>query len=224
MAVGELLSSLELEFVGSAEGGLEQALKEQMRLHRGVTFVDLLKFLYQSALGPFHIFELMDEVQLRSWIARSVRNAEPSDEPLVERLYGETWVRLNLGVFKKRHGDDVERILGFLMSAKDMERGRVEEFETFQKALLEAVRAGRIRSVTHPSLLELAEEFVRELAKRGYPPIHHSKTFAGSNNYEYLVVPRASVEELTRPTTRDACLPKTRGTLDRGFEPDASQE
>lgn len=196
MKVGKLLSSIELEFAGSAEGSFERALKGQMRMHRGVTFVDLLKSLYQSSLGPFHIFEMMDEAQLKNWIRQSLNNAEPSDEPLVESLYGEKWVRLNLGVYKNKYGNDVERLFEAFMSAKDMEKGQVEEFETLLKELLEVMKAGRIRPVTHEALLELAEDFVRELAEKGYPPIHHSKTFMEKNKYEYLVIPQSSADEL----------------------------
>jgi len=60
----EPLSVIELKFAGCAEGRFTKALKKQMELHEGVTFMDLLKFLYQSSLGPFHLFEMMNETEL----------------------------------------------------------------------------------------------------------------------------------------------------------------
>jgi hypothetical protein len=103
------LSSIELKFAGRAEDPFERALKRQMALHEGVTFMDLLKFLYQSALGPFHLFEMMDETELKGWIRRNLEETKPSDGPLTEELYGKKWVRVNFGPYKTRFGNDFHR-------------------------------------------------------------------------------------------------------------------
>jgi hypothetical protein len=73
------LSTMGLKFTGCAEDPFARALKKQMELHQGVTFMGMLKFLYQSSLGPFHLFELMDETELKECVRRNLENAKPSD-------------------------------------------------------------------------------------------------------------------------------------------------
>ncbi len=75
----ECLSSIELRFVGEANDHFRKALKKQTELHEGVTFMDILKFLYQSSLGSFHLFEMMNETELANWIRKNLENAKPSD-------------------------------------------------------------------------------------------------------------------------------------------------
>lgn len=194
---GKPLSMIELKFTRYAEDSFEKALKGQMELHEGVTFIDLLKFLYQSSLGPFHIFEMMDEVQVKNWIRESLNNAKPSDEPLVEGLYSKKWVRLNLGAYKKKYGNNLQRLYKVFVNAQVMKKGQFKEFEELLRKLVEGLRERKIEPVIHDSqILRLVEDFVRELRKKGYPPIHHSEIFMQKNTYEYLVIPSSSMDKL----------------------------
>jgi hypothetical protein len=74
MSNKERLSAIELRFTGCAEDHFAKDLKKQMEIHEGVTFMDLMKFLYQSSLGPFHLFEIMDETELNGWIRRNLEH------------------------------------------------------------------------------------------------------------------------------------------------------
>jgi hypothetical protein len=191
------LSKIELKFTGPAENSFEKALKEQIELHEGVTFIDLLKFLYQSSLGSFHIFEMMNDVQVKNWIREGINKVKPSNDPLIERLYGGKWVRLNLGAYKKKYGNDLRKLYEVFAKSKVMEKGELDEFEELLMKLVEGLRGGKIEPVTRDSrFLGLVEDFVGELRRNVYPPIHHSEIFMQKNKYEYLVIPSSSIDKL----------------------------
>ena len=191
------LSSIELKFTGGAEDYFENVIKRQMELHEGVTFIDLLKFLYQSSLGPFHIFEMMDENSIIDWIKRNLENASLSNGPLVEELYGKKWVRVDLAAYRKKCGDDYQKLFEALMKSKSMKKGQLKEFEELQEKLIDVVRKGRIEPVTRePRVLLLVEDFVKRYKEKGYPPIHHSEVYMQKNDSEYLVVPRSILDKL----------------------------
>ena len=191
------LTSIELKFTGRAEDSFSNALKEQLGLHDGVTFMDLLKFLYQSSLGPFHLFEMMDETQLKDWIRENLENATPSNGPLTERLCGKKWIRVNFGPFKKRFGNDYQRIYEILAEAKSMKQGQLKEYRNLLKKLVDAIAKGKIRPATEgPKILSLVESFLKEYEEKDYPPIHHSEIYMLKNTSEYLVVPYSSVDKL----------------------------
>ncbi len=190
--------SSELRFVGRADDCFGKALKKQMQLHEGVGLPDLVKFLYQSSLGSFHLLELMDETELLNWIRRSLKSTMPSDGLLVENLYGRTWVRLNFGPYKKRYDDDYQRIYRAFMKVKTVKHGQMEVFRKLLKNLIDTFRKGKILSVnSEPEIGRLAEEFLEEYEKRGFPIIHHSQTYMQKNCSDYLVLPRSSLSEIT---------------------------
>lgn len=191
------LSSIELRFTGCAEDRFTNALKKQMELHEGVTLMDLLKFLHQSSLGPFHIFEMMDETQIMDWIRKNLKRAKPSDGPLVEELYGKKWVRINLESYKKRFGNDYQKLYEIFVDAKSMKEGRLSEYRELLRKLVNAIRNGKIQPKNgEPKILSLVEDFLKEYEKEDYPPIHHSETYMLRNNSEYLVVPHSSLDKI----------------------------
>jgi len=191
------LVSIKLKFIGFAEDSFATALKEQMELHEGVTFTDLLKFLYQSCLGPFHLFEMMDETQLREWIRKNLEDAKSSDGSLIEKLYGKRWIRVNFGPYRKRFGNDYQRIYEILAEAKGMKQGQPKEYRNLLKKLVDVIVKGKIEPVTEePRILQLIESFLKEYEEKEYPPIHHSKTYLPRNTSEYLVVPYSSIDKL----------------------------
>lgn len=191
------LSSIELRFVGCAEDPFTDAIRRHVELHEGVTLVDLLKFLYQSSLGPFHLFEMMDETQLRNCIRKNLENAKPSDGPMIEELYGKKWVRVNFGPYKKAFGNDHQRIYEALKKTKSMKHGQLKEYKTLLKKLVDATERAKIKPVTEePRIRLLVENFLKEYKEKDYPPIHHSEIYMLKNNCEYLVLPYSSLEEI----------------------------
>jgi hypothetical protein len=197
MSNDDPLSMIELKFTGCAEDRFTKALKKQMELHEGVTFMDLLKFLYQSSLGPFHLFEMMNETELKSWIRKNIKGAKSSDGLLAESLHGNKWVRINFGPYKRRFGNDYKRVFGVFMKAKCMKQGQLKEYTDLLRKLVDAIRKGKIKPVTgEPRFLSLVENFLEEYEEKNYPPIHHSKTYILKNSSEYLVVPYSSVDKI----------------------------
>lgn len=193
----KLLASVELCFAGRAEDAFERALKEQMKLHEGVTTVDLLKFLYQSTLGPFHLFDIMDETQLKECIRKNLEDARPSDGPLTENLCGKKWVRLNFGPYKKRFGNDYQRIYELFAETKGMKHGQLSEYQDLLKKLRDALTTGKIRPKTdEPNILLPFQSFLKEYEEKNYPPIHHSKKYMLKNASEYLVIPCLNTDKL----------------------------
>jgi hypothetical protein len=187
-----LLSSLEFRFVGRADDDFNRALRKHLRLHQGVGLSDLLKFLYQSSLGPFHLLEMMSEKELLGWIRRHLEKTKPSEGLLVEPLYGKKWVRLNFGPYKTKYGNDYQRIYEAFMQAKNQKPGRLEDFEALLKKLVDAFRKGSIQPVARaPEALSLVTIFLREYREKHCPPIHHSKSYMLKNSSDYLVVPSA---------------------------------
>ena len=192
------LSSLELKFVGDAEDNFTKVLRKQMELHEGVTLFDLLKFLYQSSLGPFHLFEMMDEAQLKNWIRKNLEDAKPSDGPLTEELYGKKWVRLNFGPYKKKYGNDYQRVHEAFMTLKSIKQVELKEYKELLKRLVDVIGKGKIKSVTdQPRILSLVENFLKDYEKKDYPPIHHSEIYMLKNNSEYLVMPCSILDKIT---------------------------
>jgi formylmethanofuran dehydrogenase subunit E len=193
------LTLLELRFVGRAEDDFAEALRKHMELHEGVSLFDLLKFLYQSSLGSFHLLEMMNETKMLNWIKKNLENTQPSDGSLVEELYGRKWVRLNFGPYKKRYGNEYRKIYEAFMKAKNMKQGHEKEFRKLLKSLLDVFRKGRIQSVSSESrTLSLVEDFLKEYEENGYRPVHHSKAYMLKNSSDYLVVPRSSLAGIMR--------------------------
>lgn len=191
------LSLLELRFVGRAEDDFTKALRKHIELHERVSLLDLLKFLYQSSLGSFHLLEMMNETKALNWIKKNLENTQPSDGSLVEELYGRKWVRLNFGPYKRRYDNDYRKIYKAFVEAKNMKQGREEEFRKLLENLLDAFRKGRIQSVSaEPRTLSLLENFLKEYEEKGYPPVHHSKAYMLKNSSDYLVVPRSSLADI----------------------------
>jgi hypothetical protein len=193
------LSSLELRFVGRAEDDFTEALRKHMELHEGVSLFDLLKFLYQSSLGSFHLLEMMSETKMLDWIKKNLENTQPSDGPLVEELYGKKWVRLNFRPYKKTYGNDYRKIHEAFVKAKKMKQGPMEEFSKLLVSLIYAFRKGKIQFVSYePRALSLVEGFLKEYEEKGYPPVHHSEAYMLKNSSDCLVVPRSSLAGIMR--------------------------
>jgi hypothetical protein len=192
------ISSLELRFMGPAEDRFGKALKRHMELHEGVCLSDLLKFLYHSSLGSFHLLEMMDQTKMMKWIRRNLEKTQPSDGLLVEELLGRKWVRLNFGPYKKKCGNDYVKIYKAFMKAKNIKPGHEEEFRRFVQELIEAFQKGRIRPISdEQQVLSLALAFLEKYKKSDYPQVHHSKSYMLKNTSDYLVIPRSSLNEIT---------------------------
>jgi hypothetical protein len=139
---------------------------------------------------------MMDETELKNWVRRNLEHAKPSDGPLTEELHGKKWVRVNFGPYKKRFGNDYQRIFEAFSEAKRIKHSQPKEYAGLLKKLVDAIRREKIRPLTEePMFLSLVESFLREYKEKDFPPIHHSQTYMLRNSSEYLVVPRSSLNK-----------------------------
>jgi len=116
---------------------------------------------------------------------------------LTEELYGKKWVRINFGPYKKKFGNDYERICEAFVKAKCMKQGQLKEYTDLLRKLVDAIRKGKIKPVTEePRFLSLVENFLEEYEEKDYPPIHHSKIYMLRNSSEYLVLPCSSLDKI----------------------------
>ena len=196
MAVEEL-SFIELEFVGDSNDQFSKIIKECIDAHEGVTYRDLLKFLYQSVLGVHHMFDMMKENEIKKWIEKTLKKAESSDNPLTEKLHGKRWVRIDLGAFKKKYGNNSEKLFEFFLKGKEEKRGFMRKFLKLQDELTQLIKNGKIKPLYYnANLMDLVDSFVMNYKQKGCPPLHHSRLYVEKNT-PYLVV-SSSVMHLAR--------------------------
>jgi hypothetical protein len=185
----ESLGSIKIRFDGKAGDELGEAIRLHIVTHRDVTLVDVIKFLYQSVLGSFHLLDHMTECEIEAWIKKNLATAQPKEEPLTEKLYGDRWIRVNLGAFKQKYGDDHKTLTKLFMKGKEEKRASTTEFSIKLDSLLKLVVSGKIRPLdSKPDLPDLAADFFADYEQKGFPPLHHSSLYSEKNS-EYLVVP-----------------------------------
>jgi len=187
MAVEEL-SLIELEFVGDCNDQFSKNIKKYVDAHEGVTFRDLLKFLYQSILGSHHIFDVMKENEIKKWIEKNLNDAEPLDKLLTEELYGKKWVRINLGSFKKKYGNNPRKLFRIFLKGNEEKRGSMSEFLKLQDKLTQLIKSEKIKPLSYnANLVDLVDSFVGNYKQKGCPPLHHSRLYV-KKNAPYLVI------------------------------------
>jgi hypothetical protein len=182
------LAAIKIRFEGKAEDRLSEAIRRHIEAHRGVTLIDVIKFLYQSVLGSFHLLDYMTESEIEAWVKKNLEVAQSEEEPLIEKLYGNKWVRVNLGAFKQKHGNDYNLLARLFVQGKREKRGSATEFSIELDSLLKLVETGKIRPLdSNLKLLDLVVGFLTDYRQRGFPPLHHSQSYS-EKNPRYVVV------------------------------------
>lgn len=184
----ESLASIIIRFDGNAEDELSEAIKIHIETHCNVTLIDVIKFLYQSVLGSFHLLDHMTEGEIETWIKKNLAVAQPEKELLTEKLYGNKWVRVNLGAFKQKYGNNHKLLTKLFLKGKEEKRTSTTEFSIKLDSLLKLVVKGKIRPLnSNPNLPDLAVGFFADYRQRGFPPLHHSPPYS-EKNPQYIVV------------------------------------
>jgi len=190
----EAISLVELGFVGEAKDQFGETLKTHIETHVEVTFIDLLKLLYQSILGSHHIFDTMKEDRIKLWIKKNLKAAESANRPLTEELYRHIWVRVDLEAFKGKYGDDHESLTDLFMKGRQEKRGSLAELSHLMDMLVQRIGDDSIVPLdSNSNLVDLADHFLANYKQRSYPPIHHSKLYR-EKNPPYLVVPSTAIK------------------------------
>jgi hypothetical protein len=184
----ESLSSIKIKFDGKAEDELSDTIKRHIATHVNVTLIDVIKFLYQSVLGSFHMLDHMSENETEAWVKKDLAIAEPEEKPLTEKLYGDKWVRLDLGAFKQKYGSDYKLLAKLFTRGKEEKRVSITELSVKLDSLLKLVVARKIRPLNSSlNLPDLAADFLTDYKRRGFPPLHHSQSYS-EKNPRYVVV------------------------------------
>ena len=186
------LGFTKVQFEGAAKNLLEKAVKRHIETHTDVAFTDVVKMLYQSVLGSFHVLDHMDEKQIETWIREALTAVEPAKRPVTEKLYGKRWVRLDLGAFKHKNGNDYRLATQSFMKAKCETRVSQDKFRVVMNRLLKVVKDGKIKPKRSDlDLAALADCFLKQYERKGFLPLHHSEAYSKTNP-QYLVVPSES--------------------------------
>lgn len=191
----EEISLIKLRFVGEAKDQFGKILKTHIETHVEVTFIDLLKLLYQSILGSHHIFDTMKEDRIKLWIKKNLKAAESANRPLTEELYRQIWVRVDLEAFKGKYGDDHESLTDLFLKGRQEKRGSLAELSHLMDMLVQRIGDDSIVPLdSNSNLVDLADHFLANYKQRSYPPIHHSKLYR-EKNPPYLVVPTTAMKK-----------------------------
>ena len=191
----EEISLIKLGFVGEAKDQFGKILKTHIETHVEVTFIDLLKLLYQSILGSHHIFDTMKEDRIKLWIKKNLKAAESANRPLTEELYRHIWVRVDLEAFKGKYGDDHESLTDLFLKGRQEKRGSLAELSHLMDMLVQRIGDDSIVPLdSNSNLVDLADHFLANYKQRSYPPIHHSKLYR-EKNPPYLVVPTTAMKK-----------------------------
>ena len=182
------LASIKIKFEGKAENKLSEAVRRHIETHRDITLIDVIKFLYQSVLGSFHLLDHMTEDEMAAWVKKNLEVAQSEEQPLIEKLYGNKWVRVNLGAFKQKHGNDHNLLARLFIQGKEEKRASTTKFSNELDSLLKLVETGKIRPLDpNLNLMDLAAGFLTNYKRRGFPPLHHSRSYS-EKNPQYVVV------------------------------------
>lgn len=191
----EEISLIKLRFVGEAKDQFGKILKTHIETHVEVTFIDLLKLLYQSILGSHHIFDTMKEDRIKLWIKKNLKAAESANRPLTEGLYRPIWVRVDLEAFKGKYGDDHESLIDLFLKGRQEKRGSIAELSHLMDMLVQRIGDDSIVPLySNSNLVDLADHFLANYKQRSCPPIHHSKLYR-EKNPPYLVVPTTAMKK-----------------------------
>jgi len=190
----ENLSSIRIKFDGGTSDELSNAIKHHIEIHQDITFIDIVKFLYQSVLGSFHLLDHMDEKEIEAWIKKNLATAKPEEKLLTEKLYGDTWVRLNLGAFKHQYGNDSKLLAKLFVNGKEEKRVPLTEFATQLETLVNMVMDQKIKPINSVNLPDLVVDFVKNYREKGFPPLHHSPVYSEKSS-PYIVVSLKTLKE-----------------------------
>jgi len=197
----ENLSSIKIKFDGKVEDELDEAIKRHIETHANVTLIDVIKFLYQSVLGSFHILDNMSENETEAWIKKDLAITEPEEKPLTEKLYGDKWVRIDLGAFKQKYGSDYKLLAKLFIRGKEEKRVSITELSIKLDSLLKLVVARKIRPLNSSvNLPDLAAGFLVDYKRRGFPPLHHSQSYS-EKNPRYVVMSLNTFKSITLITS-----------------------
>jgi len=175
------------------EGDLEQVLQLHLSRYPMMQPDDLYKLLHQAAMGSEHAIASREAA--RHWMNRELEDLriegdETVEEPLIEPLSPDgRLVRVNLRPYL-RSGADPELLLDAFVRTGEEYSGDPLTLESYCEQAVELARQGSLPF----SPAELEAHFAT-LKRKGYPAVHHSKSYADAYRPGYRVVLRDLLTE-----------------------------
>ena len=153
---------------------------------------DAYKWFYQAANGGEHA--VPDEESARAWLEREWASLGPASagEPLLVPLRPDgAVVRLNLRPYRDRGGRPGALLDAFLRSAAAFEPDP-DLFRESWSALGDRIASQPLGPLNGAEWRRLDSA----MRARGYPAVHHSRTYASARRPAYRVLTKAEAEKL----------------------------
>lgn len=170
---------------------IEQAVREELRLHPAATLQDLYKFFFQGAYGPGHM--IPDAAAARRFLEMELHASTDFDSVLWQPVgvHGE-YVRVNLKLVKEGIIPAEDLLAAFVQSANAASPPALAEWQKEWQTILAVIAA------VAPALPAFAEEkaAVEQKLARGEFVGHHSEGYEQRYHPHYRLVSRAEFEHL----------------------------
>jgi len=147
---------------------------------------DLYKFLHQAVYGPGHAIPNREAGAV--WMEREIEDLGPplEGELPCEALGGEPpLVRINLRPFVVS-GGSADLLLDAFFGSANLERGSSRRMD-----VVLSLAASYVQCAGRGELAPELKTLTAELAKKGYPAIHHSESYVKAYKPAYRVVDEA---------------------------------
>jgi hypothetical protein len=166
----------------NSETTIEDLIKNQFMLYPKMEARDLYKFLHQAAMGSEHAVK--DTAAVRVWMKNEIEKLDTAiTNNLIENLSPEgDLVRVNLRPYLKSGKNPDELLNAFITTANGF-RGSKETLTGFINKAKKMIVEKKI-PVEESIFVSLTDE----LAKSGYPAIHHSLVYEKLYKPAYRVI------------------------------------
>lgn len=159
-----------------------QLLGQHLQRYPDMALADIYKLLHQAAMGPGHA--IRDEAQARAALDEECARlqAGPSDPPRDPIAPDGRLGRVHLRPYLAEGGDIAALADALLRTARELspDAGRLTKFCA---CLGDLAEAGGI-----PFARRDVEDFIGDIASRGYPILHHSPRYREAYRPAYRVV------------------------------------
>jgi hypothetical protein len=168
----------------NTETTIEDLIKNQFALYPKMEARDLYKFLHQAAMGSEHAVQ--DTNAVKVWMTKEVAGLDTTiTNELIEQLSPDgNLVRVNLRPYLKA-GDNPDELLKAFVSTANKFSGSINTLAEYIVSVKKMIARKEI-----PVDENIFTSLTDELAKNGFPSIHHSLTYEKLYKPAYRVVDR----------------------------------
>ncbi len=186
-------TALGAEVAARAVADYRPLLLEQAKRYPAMTAQDCYKLLYQACHGAEHA--VTDEAMAATWLDAEWAKLGPTatGEALLEPVTPDgTLVRVNLRPYRDQGGSAAALGRAFFLTGSHR-AGTGDAMAAVWSQVEELAAQGRL-----PFSAEVAQRFGAQMARAGYPAVHHSEEYARAYRPAYRVVLKSLLPELVR--------------------------